>query len=89
MAMNAGRQRGDEFVKLVAGDGGAHECGLACRVDAVDGENILGEIDADGENDHGLPLPKALMRFRTSHRGTVLPVAATRQVRDGGVPFIR
>jgi hypothetical protein len=52
-------------------------------------KNVLGEINANGQNRHGLPLPNELMRKRTSHRGTQLPVAALRLVRDGEVPFIR
>jgi hypothetical protein len=52
-------------------------------------EDVLGEIDADVDNSHGLPLPSELMRVRTFHRGTSLPVAAPRLVRDGEVPFIR
>lgn len=56
----------------------------------MDGKDVLGEIDANGDNSHGLPLSSELMRFRTSHRGTSLPVAATpRLARDGEVPFIR
>ena len=52
-------------------------------------KHVLGEIDADEYDSHGLPLPNELMRARTSHRGTLLPVAATRLSRDGEVPFIR
>lgn len=66
-----------------------HQFGLAGLVDAVDRENVLGEVNADGQNRHGLPLPNAWMRDRTSLRGTWLPLAATRLVRDGQVPFIR
>jgi hypothetical protein len=68
---------------------GAHQRRLAMLVDAVHGEYVLGEIDANVENAHGLPLSDQLMRLRTSHRGTTLPVAALRTVRDGEVPFIR
>jgi IS5 family transposase len=45
--------------------------------------------NAEGERDPGLPLPNELMRLRTSHRGTELPAAAARLVRDGEVPSIR
>jgi len=59
----------------------------------MNGEDVLGEIDTDGDNGHGLPLStqtSELMRFRTSHRGTWMPIAATaRRARDGEVPFIR
>jgi hypothetical protein len=66
-----------------------HQRGLACFIHPVDRKHVLGEIDADVDNGHGLPLPSELMRLRTSHRGTTLPVAASRLVRDGEVPFIR
>ena len=64
---------------------------LACRIYAMHGKDVLGEIDSNGDNgSHGLPLPSELMRHCTSHRGTELPVAATaRLARDGEVPFIR
>jgi len=52
-------------------------------------KHVLGEIDADEYDSHGLPLPSELMRGRTSHRGTLWPVAALRLTRDGDVPFIR
>jgi hypothetical protein len=53
------------------------------------GKHVLGEIDTQSDNGHGLPLSNELMRFRTSNRGTSLPLAAMRLVRDGEVPFIR
>ena len=62
---------------------------LAGLVDAVNRKHVLGEVDTHGQNRHVLPLPNALMGNRTSHRGTWLPLAATRLVRDGEVPFIR
>jgi hypothetical protein len=41
------------------------------------------------DNSHGLPLSDEMMGFRTSHRGTSLPIVAiARLVRDGEVPFI-
>jgi len=61
---------------------------LAGRIHAMQGKYVLGEIDPQSDNGHGLPLSNELMRFRTSHRGTSLPVAAMRLVRDGEVPFI-
>ena len=48
----------------------SHQSGLASLVDPVNHENILGKIDADTQNAHGLALPSQLMRVRTSHRGT-------------------
>jgi hypothetical protein len=52
-------------------------------------KHALGEIDADEYDSHGLPLASELMRVRTSHRGTLWPVAALHLTRDGEVPFIR
>ena len=66
----------------------AHQRGLAALIDAVDGENVLGEIDADEDNGHGLPLSDELMRFATPSWHS-LPFAAMRPVRGGEVPFIR
>ena len=57
-------------------------------VDAVDCEDVLGEIDTNEDNGHGLPLSDELMRFATPSWHS-LPFAATRLVRDGEVPFIR
>lgn len=88
-ADHARRQRRDQLVQFVACHAGANQLGLAGLVDAVHGEHVLGEINADGHNSHGLPLLNELMRDRTSHRGTELPIAAMRLVRDGEVPFIR
>ena len=83
------RQRCEQFVQLGARHVRPHHLGFAGRVHPVDGKHVLGEIDADEYDSHGLPLPNELMRVRTSHRGTLLPVAATRLSRDGEVPFIR
>ena len=82
-------QGGDQLVQLRTRHARTHELGLAGFIDATDGEDVLGKIDADGDNGHALPLPSALMRVRTSHRGTSMPVAAMRLARDGEVPFIR
>jgi len=86
---DAGRQRGDQFRQLGPRHARAFELRLAKLIDAVHGKNILGEIDTNGQNRHGLPLPSELMSVRASHRGTLLPVAAMRPARDGEVPFIR
>lgn len=56
-ADQAGRQRGDEFEQLAARDIGAHQRGLARLIHAVNGENVLCQIDANGYDCHGLPLP--------------------------------
>jgi hypothetical protein len=52
-------------------------------------KDVLGEIDADEYYGHRLPLPDELVRVRTSNRGTSLPVAEVRLVREGEVPFTR
>jgi hypothetical protein len=44
--------------------------GFAGIAHAVHGKHVLGEINTNGQNSHGLPLPNMLMRVRTSHRGT-------------------
>jgi len=88
-ANDAGRQRRNQLVQLVARHGRSHQLDLAGLVDAVNRENVLGEVDTHGQNRHEPPLPNELMRDCTSHRGTWLPFAATRLVRDGEVSFIR
>jgi hypothetical protein len=68
---------------------GAHQLRLSCGAHAVEGKHVLGEIDADEENGHGLPLPSELMRephfpswhFVADHR-------LARSAWDGEVPFI-
>lgn len=39
-------------MELAASDLGLHQRGLAVPIDAVDGENVLGEIDADEYDGH-------------------------------------
>ena len=75
-------------MQLVAWHGRSKEFGFACLIDAIHGKHVLGEIDTDSQNSHGLPLPNELMRDRASHRGTELPFTAMRLFRDGEVPFI-
>ena len=82
-------QGGHQLMQPGAWHARPHQRRLAVLVDSVDRENVLGEIDPDVQNGHGLPLPSELMRLRHSHRGTQLPVAATRLARDGEVPSIR
>jgi len=36
---------------------GTHQRGLACFVHAVNGKDVLCQIDANGYDCHGLPLP--------------------------------
>lgn len=88
-ADHAGRQRGHQFCQLRPRHIRAHQRRLTRLINAVQGKHVLGEIDTQIQNGHGLPLSSELMRNRTSHRGTELPVAASRLARDGEVPFIR
>lgn len=50
-------------------------------------KHVLGEINANRQNRHGLPLSDGLMSMCTSHRGTQRLSAAMRPVRYGEVPF--
>jgi len=52
----AGWQIGDRLQQLAAHDLGLDENRLAALVNAMQSEYILGEIDAYGDNIHGLPL---------------------------------
>ena len=88
-ADGARRQRGDHLVQLDARHARADQFGLASWVNPVHRKHVLGEIDAGEYDRHGSPLPRELMRVRTSHRGTLWPVAALRLTRDGEVPFVR
>lgn len=58
----------------------------------MDGEDVVGDIDADGDNGRRLLLrtqTRELMESRSSHRGAGLANAATAwSARDGEVPFI-
>jgi len=49
--------RCDELKQLGARHVGPNLCGLACGIYAMNGKDVLGEIDSDGDNVHGLPLP--------------------------------
>jgi hypothetical protein len=89
-ADQARRQGRDQLKQLGASDAGTNQHRTARIIHAMHGKNVLGEIDSQSDNSHGLPLSNELMRYRTSHRGTSLPFAAiARLVRDGEVPFIR
>jgi hypothetical protein len=55
-ADQAGRQLGDHFEQLAASHLGFDENSLAALVNTMQSEYILGEIDAYGDNIHGLPL---------------------------------
>ena len=71
---------------------GALQGRLTCGIHAMGGKDILGEIDADGDNGHHFPFHKTSkqMSVRTSHRGIWMPYPATVRITwDGDVPFIR
>jgi len=55
-ADQAGRELGDQGRQLFARDPGFDQCGLAVFIDAVNGKHVLGEIDTNCHNGHGLPL---------------------------------
>jgi len=52
-------------------------------------KNVLGEINADRNNGHGLPLPSDSMRFRNPIVALDAVRRKPRLARDGEVPFIR
>jgi len=83
MPMVHGRSEAISACRLARGGLARTSAGDAL-IDAAQGEYVLGEIDANVETS---PLDQ-LIRCRTSHRGTSLPLAATRPVRDGEIPFI-
>ena len=47
-ADQARRQSGDEFEQLGAWHAGANQCRFACLIYAMDGKNVLCQIDANG-----------------------------------------
>jgi len=87
-ADHTGRQRRGQLVLLVALHGWQDQLGLASFIDTMTRKSVLGEVNTNGQNRYGRPLPNELMGDRTSHRGTWLPIAATRLIRDGEVLFI-
>jgi hypothetical protein len=62
---HARRQPGDQLVQLFARHRRANQFGLARLVHPVHRKDVLGQINTDGQNPHGLPLPNELMRNRT------------------------
>ena len=52
-------------------------------------KNALGEINADRNNGHGLPLSSELMSFRNPIVALDAVRRKPRLARDGEVPFIR
>ena len=79
--------------KLKFASRGANRHGLACSIDTIHGEDVLGKIDSNGNNRHEVLLMKELMKRLTSPSWH--PVAANRNpygkrlTRDAEVPFIR
>jgi hypothetical protein len=70
-ADGATRQAGDEFQQLVALHLRPHELGAARFVHPVDRKDVLGEINADEYDGHGLPLPQVVdesSNFPSWHR---------------------
>ena len=68
----ARRQGGDEFEELGARDLWLEQDRLAGFVDAVEGKNVLGEVDAEGYDGHGT----SPFRVRDENRNPiVVPVA--------------
>ena len=51
-ADQARRQSGDEFDQFGARHAGADQRGLASLIDAMNGENILCQVDANGYDSH-------------------------------------
>ncbi|MCC6850665.1 MAG: IS66 family insertion sequence element accessory protein TnpB [Rubrivivax sp.] len=62
-----------------------HRAGLVHRVHR---KHVLGEIDSNGQNGHGLPLPNESMEELHFPSWHSLPIAAAGLARDGEVPFI-
>ena len=88
-ADRARRQRRHQLQQLGARARSGAQRRLACSFTPCSANTFLARSMPTVDNSHGLPLPSELMRVRTSHRGTSLPVAASRLARDGEVPFIR
>ena len=89
VALERSHKGRNEFVELGACDFGLAQLHGTCGIHTVQSKDVLGEIDSNEDNGHDFPFFIQLMRVRTSHRGTVLPVSALRITRDGEVPFIR
>ncbi len=56
-------------------------------IHAVDGKQVLGRIDSDGDNWHGLPLLLVLMKFRHSIVALRCRLAASAAAPGQGSPF--
>lgn len=87
-ADHARRQFGDQLQQRISPDRRAHQHRLAFRIHSVHHKHVLGEIDPNRNNGHGLPLPSELMRFATPSWHFDAVCRNTRLARDGEVPFI-
>ena len=58
--------------------GGLAQLRCAALIDAVHGKHVLGQIDTNSQNSHGLPLPSELMNELHFPSWHSLPVAALR-----------
>ncbi|HJX58007.1 MAG TPA: hypothetical protein VJ325_04755, partial [Thiobacillus sp.] len=66
------------------------EFGVPTFIHAMDGKNVLGEINSNDDNAHDFPLLVVLMKSGNSIMARLMPFATTSpQPRDGEVPFIR
>ena len=85
----ARRQLGHHLQQGIALDRRAHKHRLTPLIHAMHSKNVLGEINADRNNGHGLPLPSDSMRFRNPIVALDAVRRKPRLARDGEVPFIR
>ena len=69
---------------------GFDQHGLAVLIHAMDGKDVLGQIDSYRDNAHGLPLSWFQMDdFRITILALRCPALSSPFPRDGEVPFIR
>jgi hypothetical protein len=85
-ADQARRQVGDHFQQLPANHLGLDKYRLATLVNTMQSEYILGEIDADCNNTHGLPLANERFSVETQSWQQLLP-AASAATSGRGSPF--
>jgi hypothetical protein len=62
----ARRQRRHQLQQFGARNARALQFNFAKLIDAVHGKDVLGEIDSNAQNSHGLLLPMKLMNFALS-----------------------
>ena len=81
-ANEARRQAGNEFKQLGSLDLGLDQQSLPGRIDPMNGKHVLGQIDPNRYDTHGLPLSSQLMRVDTpSWRSVAVPHSAARSGR--------